>query len=301
MAAKWTNEEIDFVIKNHFTMNNFELAQALGRTVRGVGTKRYKIINIDHKIGENNRGWKGYKTISGKEFSNIKNNAKNRDIPFYITIKDIYDLYESQDYKCIYTGLDLCFDNGSKGRINYSYALGNASIDRIDSLLPYQKNNIQIVHKHVNKMKYNYTEEEFFDWIRLIINPKINYISDDIVVRKHNNQFTGYGNLSGKFWSQILYNANKRKISMNITVADAWCLFCKQNGCCIYTGIPLSMPISSTKVIAGTASLDRIDSKIGYTLANIQWIHKDLSSIKWDFLDSYFREMCQLVYNHRGL
>ena len=38
-----------------------------------------------------------------------------------------------------------------------------------------------------------------------------------------------------------------------------------------------------------------------WTMDNIQCIHKDLNDMKWDFSDYYFRKMCKLVYDYRGL
>ena len=44
-----------------------------------------------------------------------------------------------------------------------------------------------------------------------------------------------------------------------------------------------------------TASLDRIDSKLGYTSNNIQWVHKDLNYMKSDLDQSVFIEWCRKV------
>jgi hypothetical protein len=47
--------------------------------------------------------------------------------------------------------------------------------------------------------------------------------------------------------------------------------------------------------IRGTASLDRIDSKLGYNINNIQWVHKDVNTIKWDLSHDKFIEICQII------
>ena len=44
-----------------------------------------------------------------------------------------------------------------------------------------------------------------------------------------------------------------------------------------------------------TASLDRIDSKLGYELNNIQWVHKDINMMKQAYTNNYFIEHCKLV------
>ncbi len=47
-----------------------------------------------------------------------------------------------------------------------------------------------------------------------------------------------------------------------------------------------------------TASLDRIDSSRGYTLDNIQWVHKDLNKMKTNYPNDYFIKMCKYVANN---
>jgi hypothetical protein len=50
----------------------------------------------------------------------------------------------------------------------------------------------------------------------------------------------------------------------------------------------------------GTASLDRIDSLVGYIKGNVQWVHKDVNVSKMDFDESYFRQLCAAVTAHAG-
>ena len=50
------------------------------------------------------------------------------------------------------------------------YYVGTASLDRIDSTKGYTKNNIQWVHKTINKMKNVLHDEEFIQWCNLIAN-----------------------------------------------------------------------------------------------------------------------------------
>jgi len=42
-----------------------------------------------------------------------------------------------------------------------------------------------------------------------------------------------------------------------------------------------------------TASLDRIDSTKGYTLDNIQWVHKTLNRLKMNLDNQEFIEWCK--------
>ncbi len=48
-----------------------------------------------------------------------------------------------------------------------------------------------------------------------------------------------------------------------------------------------------------TASVDRIDSSLGYTCANIQIVHKRVNRSKLALSDEKFREMCAAIAQHR--
>jgi hypothetical protein len=47
-----------------------------------------------------------------------------------------------------------------------------------------------------------------------------------------------------------------------------------------------------------TASLDRIDSTKGYIKGNIQWVHKDVNKMKWNWNQSNFINWCKLITNY---
>jgi hypothetical protein len=46
-----------------------------------------------------------------------------------------------------------------------------------------------------------------------------------------------------------------------------------------------------------TASLDRIDSKKGYTIKNVQWTSKEINFLKNNFDQNKFIKLCKLVAN----
>jgi len=121
---------------------------------KGKTTKCYK---CNSRKGANNSQWKGKNNIPGKTFSRLLNNAKIRKIVFNITIDDISDVFEYQNKKCVYTGLEISFVDGT------------ASIDRIDSSMGYIKENIQIVHKHINIMKNMFDDMYFKKMCYLVV------------------------------------------------------------------------------------------------------------------------------------
>lgn len=109
-----------------------------------------------------------------------------------------------------------------------------------------------------------------------------------------NPKWTGYGEISGEFWSGIKCNAKsayrrRKGIAFSITIRYAWNLYLQQNRKCALSGILITFGDFKT------ASLDRIDSKKGYVKGNVQWIHKDLNIMKQSYSQKYFVEWCNLV------
>ena len=61
-----------------------------------------------------------------------------------------------------------------------------------------------------------------------------------------------------------------------------------QGGLCALSGLPIS-------VYDRTASLDRIDSSLGYTEDNVQWLHKDVNMMKRHYSEEYFKFLCRNI------
>lgn len=99
-------------------------------------------------------------------------------------------------------------------------------------------------------------------------------------------------------WTSIIDQAKKRNIPVSIQKEDIWNQFLKQDRKCALTGVELkfSQWISNRKET--TASLDRIDNTKGYSINNIQWIHKDINWMKGRFPQNKFIYLTNLVSNH---
>ena len=122
----------------------------------------------------------------------------------------------------------------------------------------------------------------------------------DRIYGKNHKQWTGYMEISGTYWCQIAGSAKDRNISMSITIEDIWNKFIEQNRKCALSGVELTFGDGVNKYKNTTASLDRIDSLKGYTLDNIQWVHKDINQMKWSFTLDIFYKMCEDVINFRN-
>lgn len=113
--------------------------------------------------------WKGCGAISGSFWKSIKWGAKDRDIPFGITIEFAWDLFLKQEGRCALTGIPLFMTrawNSGRGEGNGH----TASLDRIKSSGGYAQGNVWWVHSAVNWMKHVLTTEELVNWCGLIVN-----------------------------------------------------------------------------------------------------------------------------------
>lgn len=115
--------------------------------------------------------------------------------------------------------------------------------------------------------------------------------------RAMRQRFTGHGGISGKHWDTLQRNAAKKNRVVAITIEQAWELFLSQNGKCALSGLPIwfRSHFEDKTHINTTASLDRIDSSKDYTLDNVQWVHKDVNTLKGPLPDSRLIELCRAI------
>lgn len=112
------------------------------------------------------------------------------------------------------------------------------------------------------------------------------------------------GHIPNTWWNTTISRrrtSKKRKsMPMEITIEDGNELFIKQNMRCALTGIILTFGTGVNRD-AQTASLDRIDSSIGYIKGNIQWLHKDINMLKNTYDQDYFIKMCKMITDYNTL
>lgn len=102
--------------------------------------------------------------------------------------------------------------------------------------------------------------------------------------------------VSNEYFQGIKARARIKNLEMNITQEYMGDLFKLQRGICKLSG--RKMILRSYYKDENTASLDRIDSSKGYTVGNVQWVHKDMNTMKLDWSDSEFIEACKEVARH---
>ena len=116
---------------------------------------------------------------------------------------------------------------------------------------------------------------------------------------KHNATFRGFEEISGSFWNYTMRNARQRNIEVSITIQDAWDLYLLQNSKCALSGTKISFGQSNYDET--TASLDRINPRLGYTIDNVQWVHKQINFCKQRLTNVEFLKMCQQVVCHHEI
>ncbi len=127
---------------------------SLGNIKSGKSKQCIKCGNKNH-LGENNVSWTGYKNIPGRYWGRLtQTNDNTRKLEISITIEYINDLLEKQNFKCALSGIDIWL----KSNQNWT-----ASLDRIDSSKGYTKDNVQWVHKDINKIKSDFSDIYFIE------------------------------------------------------------------------------------------------------------------------------------------
>jgi len=78
----------------------------------------------------------------------------------------LWNLYLQQNKRCALSGVDINLSDPANSIVD------TASIDRIDITKGYIRGNVQWIHKTVNRMKVDMSEDEFMKWINLIYHNK---------------------------------------------------------------------------------------------------------------------------------
>jgi hypothetical protein len=116
----------------------------------------------------------------------------------------------------------------------------------------------------------------------------------------HRWSSTGVGQVSGTLMTYLKRKAKERNLSFELTAQQLWDLFNAQKGLCALSGEPLVFSVAIDKNhnldrTLHTASLDRIDNNKGYTIDNVQWIHKILNHMRRQYSVADYVYWCEKV------
>jgi hypothetical protein len=102
------------------------------------------------------------------------------------------------------------------------------------------------------------------------------------------------------YFYEIKKQAEKREIEFKLTKEYLTELFISQNHKCKLSGLDITMPTCCKEKKYKTASLDRIDSNIGYIENNVQWVHKNINYMKMDLEQEIFIELCKKITEYQN-
>lgn len=108
-------------------------------------------VNAHNKEQYNNR----YDTLPGVLYLRCKKareRAHSKNMKFDLTPEFLMDLWNVQDGKCFYSGLEMTYDRND---------LYTVSVDRVDSNKGYTQDNVVLCCWSVNSMKNSYSTDEF--------------------------------------------------------------------------------------------------------------------------------------------
>lgn len=111
-------------------------------------------------IGNKHPSYKGTENVSKTYYSQVLLGAKSRKLIFEITIEDMDNQFKNQNGLCKLSKLPIIVGNEK--------IEGTASLDRIDSDKGYTKDNIQWVHKDINRMKTDLNQDYFIKMCNLV-------------------------------------------------------------------------------------------------------------------------------------
>jgi hypothetical protein len=117
----------------------------------------------------------------------------------------------------------------------------------------------------------------------------------------NNGLFKGYEDLGGFYVGQLREGASRRNLEFNVTPKELWELLVKQDFKCALSGLDImTSRYINQKTLIQSASVDRINNRKGYTLSNIQWVHKYINQMKSSRTDQEFIELCNAVTQHNS-
>jgi len=107
-------------------------------------------------------------------------------------------------------------------------------------------------------------------------------------------------NISLTFYNKTQHQANLRGIEFNVSPEYLESIF---TGYCYLSGIKLEIGTYSranNKLNMGNASIDRINSDIGYIEGNVSWVYKPINTMKNVLTCEEFINICNRIVEHNA-
>jgi hypothetical protein len=150
----WTENDDNFIKHNYLINGAPYCAKVLKKSLNSI-YHRVRILKLKKNSKKLNHPF-----VSGRMWSNLISNSKNRNLNVHITPDDIYEKYIEQNKKCALSGLDLS--------LSFDIKTNTVSVDRINSKKHYTRDNIQIVHKMINQCKMDLNDNDFYNFCKSV-------------------------------------------------------------------------------------------------------------------------------------
>ncbi len=159
---RWTPEMIQ-IVRERYTVEKSlsDLSDSIGVTVESIRRKAKDLgLKRIRAKGKDNARFTGYEEISGSYWCSVRQGAMRRGLEISISIEEAWQLFVDQNRCCALSGIVL--------EPPVRATVGTASLDRIDSTKGYVKGNVQWLHKNINMMKQELTDETFIDFCHAV-------------------------------------------------------------------------------------------------------------------------------------
>lgn len=106
--------------------------------------------------------FQGVGLLNKSYWNRLIKGAKERNIEFSISMEYAWNLFIKQNQKCALTNDDICMYRLFSSK-------QTASLDRIDNSKGYIEGNVQWIHKWINFMKSDFSQEEFIEICKKVV------------------------------------------------------------------------------------------------------------------------------------
>jgi hypothetical protein len=310
----WTTEEDEIMQRFYPIEGSVALSERLGRSQSSV-SGRAKVLKLritseyHSKIASRGRqrehwAFKGFGRVSASMVSRLRNRNK-RKWECTITASYLDSLIVDT---CPLSGRALIYEQKQD---DWN---ATASVDRIDSNQGYVEGNVRWIHKRVNLMRRDMSDDDFLGWVRSIhlfygtLPQKLPALPPVETTGPHargrgNPKFKGYGRIFlGRIY-RARHGAIERGISWTLLDGSERHLRYLDGlitDVCPFSGQPLVFPSHGADT-TDNASLDRIDNAKGYEMGNVRWVHKIVNMMRGDQTDGEFMEMIKDIARYRKL
>ena len=112
---------------------------------------------------------------------------------------------------------------------------------------------------------------------------------------RRNKRLNYHKGINVSWFNKFEKNAIKRKIDFDITIDDVLKVYLDQGKVCSLSGIPIGWTMVEK---SHNISIDRIDSKKGYSRDNIQLVYPKINMMKFTYSQDEFIDLCKRVSSY---